>query len=307
MQLVWLRPNKKGLVIFTSVLVLLPILLLCTLYPYWKTVGVIGVLVTLYWPVSMYLGHNISGQLSSTLCSLVVQLILLALASGGLYLLAWVEIGFCLSRVFYSIFTIVLSIPLAALVMARLRKSNPIIHKIVFTVLIVFVLIGLLGIYIARPLILLIYLMIASALSFPLIVLVALGFTRTAVTLWMLSICSLLALHNVPWSSHHRFLRDLDKIKPGRYLDRSDPGMIVLARRHGRGMTFAQVEETMRGYTKGTATGFDKTLQKTTNERGEVEREGNLIYRPSDNPGDSNWGIVTFKKNQVVSVRFSPD
>ena len=248
-----------------------------------------------------------SWQPRSPLCSVVVQLVLLALASGGLYFLALMEKVFCLSRVFYSIFTIVLSIPLAALVMARLRKSNPIIYKIVFTVLIVFVLIGFLEIYVARPLILLIYLIIASALSFPLIVLVALGFTKTAVTLWMLSICSLLALHNVPWSSRHRFLRDLDKIKPGRYLDRSDPGMIVLARRHGRGMTFAEVEETMRGYTKGTATGYGKTLQKTTNERGEVKREGSLIYRPSDNPGDSNWGIVTFKKNRVVRVRFSPD
>ena len=73
-----------------------------------------------------------STQRRSTLCSLAVQVVLLALASGGLYFLALMEKGFCLSRLFYSIFTVVVSIPLIALVMGRLRKSNPVTFKVVF-------------------------------------------------------------------------------------------------------------------------------------------------------------------------------
>ena len=125
------------------------------------------------------------------------------------------------------------------------------------------------------------------------------------------------------WTSRHHFLHNLRRIRAGRYLDREEPGMIVLARRHGRGMTFADVEQIMQGYTLMVNGNWYRPLKKLynpeipfkadyvsdPNARKELSIiDGRADYRHSgEGHFNADFGWVEFQDGHVMRTRFLPD
>lgn len=127
-------------------------------------------------------------------------------------------------------------------------------------------------------------------------------FARVAVFLLLASLAA--ALYFIPWPGRKVFLRDLYKIKVG--------------------MNEAEVRQIMANYIEGTgwpavyggppagtgaltdlSTGATHVTGATSN--GEMTIQGSLVFRPSNHPGDSDWGIVAFRDGRVTDVSFSPD
>ncbi|HUS72996.1 MAG TPA: hypothetical protein VMY06_08010, partial [Sedimentisphaerales bacterium] len=90
-----------------------------------------------------------------------------ALSLWPLILVAFLEIVLVLQREFYVISSVVPGIPLVSLTMLRLRKSQPVLFAVLVIALGGLALIALLEIYVARPLLLMIYVMLAVVLSIP--------------------------------------------------------------------------------------------------------------------------------------------
>jgi hypothetical protein len=246
-----------------------------------------------------------------------------ALSLWPLILVAFLEIVLVLQREFYVISSVVPGIPLVSLAMLRLRKSQPVLFAVLVIALGGLALIALLEIYVARPLLLMIFACLAVVLSIPVVILVVQKFVKTALIVYLLFLCGFVVFHNVPWSSRHGFLRELGRIKPGRYLDRTEPGIVAIARRHGPGMTFAEVEQLMGGYPvligekwyrplKEPSNGrvrFAANYEPDINARREVKvMNGRAGYQYSGEArlnGDSGW--VDFRDGRVVRVKFLPD
>ena len=99
--------------------------------------------------------------------------------------------------------------------------------------------------------------------------------------------------------------------------------MIVIDMRRGQGMTFADVEHIMQGYTlmvggkwyRPTKQHYKPKIAFTAdyvpdvNERGEVSIiDGRASYRHSGAAHfNADFGWVDFQQGKVVSVRFLPD
>ena len=246
-----------------------------------------------------------------------------ALSLWPLILVAFLEIVLVLQREFYVISSVVPGIPLVSLAMLRLRKSQPALFAVLVIALGGLALIASLEIYVARPLLLTIYVMLAVVLSIPVVILVVQKFVKTALIVYLLFLCGFVVFHNVPWSSRHGFLCELGRIKPGRYLDRTDPGMIAIARRHGPGMTFAEVEQIMGSYTVVIGEKWYRPLKEPSNGRVRFAAyyepdinahrkvkvmNGRAGYQYSGEArfnGDFGW--VDFRDGRVVRVKFLPD
>ena len=150
-----------------------------------------------------------------------------------------------------------------------------------------------------------------------------LTFSKVVLIPYLLFIVAVIVVHRTPWSSRHHFVQNLGRIKAGRYIDREEPGMIVLARCNGQGMTFADVEQIMQGYPL-CANGkwhwplkelykppepFEADYVIAPNARKELSiTDGSVSYGHSGGGGfGADFGIVYFKDGQVVRTLFSPD
>jgi hypothetical protein len=87
---------------------------------------------------------------------------------------------------------------------------------------------------------------------------------------------------NVPIKS---FVQDLYSIQPG--------------------MRIADVERIMGKYPRGT--GWPANILAGQPPEQELTIPGALVFRPSTDGGDSNWGIVRIREGRVATVEFSPD
>jgi hypothetical protein len=92
----------------------------------------------------------------------------------------------------------------------------------------------------------------------------------------------------IEWTNEKRFLRVLVGLKPG--------------------MSEEDVRHAMAGFAEGTgwpANPFEGGQQDSAKE---FRIQGAIVFRPSAEPGDSNWGIVRFGPDRrVTSVEFSAD
>jgi len=183
--------------------------------------------------------------------------------------------------------------------------------------------VAFLEIYVARPFIIIFAVLLSIYTFFCISLSVVQRFTRTVLIVYVLFLCGLAVLYSVPWTPRHSFVWDLGRVKPGRYLDRSGPGMIVFARRHGPGMTFAEVERVMQRYRMGFGgkwfwSANDRSRKGTFDsapctytiiERREVKVvDGTVVYGHSEDARfNAVRGHVRFRDGRVVSVSFSPD
>jgi len=251
----------------------------------------------------------------------VVFAVTLSLWPPAVVVFAEIVVG--VQGVFYLTCSVLLSIPLVIPAMVRLRRSHPALFAVIVLALGGLTFVAFVEIYVARPLLLTIYVIFAAILSMPVGILVVQRFVKTGVMLYLLFLCAFAVLHTAPWSSRHVFLRDLQRIKPGRYLDRADPGMIVMARRHGPGMTFAEVEQIMQRYPvliggkwyrplkelSEAGAPFAADYEPDASARRRVEiGDGRASYRHGGGPRfNADFGWVDFRNGRVVSVGFLPD
>lgn len=268
-------------------------------YVDWRLIRFLAIVLAIIFPASLYLGSGAPSQTGHPLRSTISIVVLVSLSIAVFAFLIFLETQGVLSmlfpdRVFYLILAVVLSAPPAIWSAARLLRLHQTLFTIISIALIGIVLAALTAFYIVRPDILPSYIVFAGVFSTPLLTLFVLRHTKTALILYMVSLCASIVLWRVPLSSRPQFLRNLGRLKPG--------------------MTVAKVEEVMQGYMKGVGqkwerfTGKGDTLQETTNEDGELEYEGKIVFRHSDAAAfDSDWGIVTFKNGRVVDVKFAPD
>jgi len=297
---------------------------LSTEYRYnWQLLGIFMPIAILWYPVSMYVGATIKSQQANLLATLS-QIAVFIPAFAGLGIVALFDIPLsCFDSLFYFILTFAVSIPMIILLMAKLRRLQQTLFKAVIVVIIGLVCATFVEIYVVRPLILLAYLIFALVLSLPLFTLINAPFHRVILIPYLLFITIVIVVHSVPWTSRHHFLRNLNRIRAGRYLDREEPGMIVLARRHGRGMTFADVEQIMQGYTLMVNGNWYRPLKKLynpkipfiadyvsdPNARKELSIiDGRASYRHSGAwYFNADFGWVEFQGGHVVRTRFLPD
>ena len=86
-------------------------------------------------------------------------------------------------------------------------------------------------------------------------------------------------------STRKNFIKDLNKIKYG--------------------MTSFQVESIMGKYIKGTGWPSNPCVSDS---KGELCFEGMQVYRHNNHEKyNSDWGVITYNQDKVVSVEFSPD
>ena len=321
-KMLWLKPNCKGLIIFASIVVILSFL--CFLfgetlnhgagdrYRYdWGLISLHALIMILCWPISMYSGHIIKSEKAPTLLAVAVRFFVFAPALTGLLFFAFIPL-----YLFYIIFAIVISVPMIVLLMVSLWRSHPVLFAAVALILAGLVFAASLQVYVARPLMLIIYLITAFVLSMPVFTLVNAPFKRTALILYVLFLSALLVVYSVPWTPDHRFHRQFARIRPGRYLDRSSPGPIVITRRHGPGMTFAEVEKIMQAYTMTTGgkwyppltglsedtTSYDKPDRADVSARREVDVIDGFVYYGTHKVGDADGCGMEFRKGHVTRV-----
>lgn len=320
MRLSWLNPYLRGLVIFVCFLSILGSFFFffgvsyktttfkttdgtsetkTERHVHWRLVRFLVIILALIFPVSLYLGGVASPQTGHTLRSAISIVVLVILSIAVFAFLIFLKTQGVLSiffpdSVFYLILTVVLSVPLAIWSVVRLLRLHQTSFVIILIALFSLVLLALIALYIAHPDIPLMYIVCAGVFSTPLITLVILRHMKTALILYTVSLCAIIMLWKIPFSSRPQFLRDLGRIK--------------------KGMTVAEVGEIMQEYMKSVrqkwerSTGKGYTLQETTNEHKELEYEGELLFRHSEAAAfNSDLGIVTFKNGRVVDVKFYPD
>lgn len=342
MRLPWLKQNYMGLLMLVSIALLLSIIFLTssvattvirplgakeprvttTYHHDWGLLGTLIPLAIICCPASMYIGAYIQ---HAKLRRSFSQISLFIPAFSGLAIVSFLDMGayFCFGSLFYFVFAFVTSISLIIPLVIKAKYFQSILFKVVIVLIIGLVCAAFVGIYIARPLILLAYLLFALILSLPLFALVNAPFRKVVLIPYMLFIFTVIIVHSVPWTSRHHFLHNLGRIRAGRYLDREEPGMIVLARRYGRGMTFADVEQIMQGYpliANGKLHRPLKELYKPQepfkadyvsdpNARKELSIiDGRASYRHSGGGGfGADFGEVEFQDGHVVRTLFLPD
>lgn len=345
MRISWLKQNYIGLLMCISIALLLSIIFLTssvrtsvirlqgvkeprvsTTYRYdWGLLGTLIPLAIICCPASMYIGAYIQ---HAKLRRSFSQISLFIPAFSGLAIVSLLDMGayFCFGSLFYFVFAFVTSISLIIPLVIKAKYFQSILFKVVIVLIIGLIFAGLVGIYIARPLILLAYLLFAIILALPLFALINAPFRKVVLIPYMLFIFTVIVVHSVPWTSRHHFLHNLGRIRAGRYLDRLDreePGMIVLARRYGQGMTFADVEQIMQGYPLRVTGNWYRPLKELynpqipfkadyvsdPNARKELSIiDGMASYRHSGGGGfNADFGEVVFKDGHVVRTRFCPD
>lgn len=272
----------------------------------------LAVIIILCWPISMYSGHIIKSESAPRRLAVGVRFFVFAPALLALVFFAL----FVPLTLFYLVLAVVISVPMIVLLMVNLRRSHPILFAAVALILVGLVFAASLEIYVARPLMLMIYVISAFVLSMPVFTLVNAPFKRTTLISYVLFLCTLLVVYSVPWTPDHRFDRQLARIRPGRYLDRSDPGPIVLTRRNGPGMTFAEVERIMQAYPMTTggkwyppltglsedSTPNDKPYPAAVSARREVEVVDGFVYYGTRKVGDADGCGMEFRKGHVVRI-----
>ncbi len=146
----------------------------------------------------------------------------------------------------------------------------------------------------------------------PLIVLFAVGLLRRQSLLEQRSrILALIALmaamaviHTAPLNGLKPFLRNLYSIQPG--MTEVDVRRIMGQYPEGTGWPVIY-----GGNPPGTGTlndlGTGDAYAAGSTPDGELTLNDSIVFRPSAEPGDSNWGIVTFKDGKVTGVSFSHD
>lgn len=236
MKLSWLKPNIKGLVILVGVLIILTALFFLfgkttpiktshhasdgAIYSTyskqqinWKYLCFAVITLVFSYPISMYIARSTSSKPGPTICSIITQVIFILLASAGLVCMTLFDRLLSLPGTFFFALTILLTIPLFVLLLARLRKSHPAISTTVGIVLGVLLCTGSFWIYYTRPAALFSY-FAAACLSIPLFVLASLGFKKTTIILYSSSLLIVAAVYYIPWNVRSCFLRDLDRINP---------------------------------------------------------------------------------------------
>jgi len=113
---------------------------------------------------------------------------------------------------------------------------------------------------------------------------------RLRLMLLIVFVAQVASIRFVNWNSRKPFLKDLYRIEEG--------------------MTPAQVDEIMGGYTGGNYGGLPLSLTDMRyefNDRGEIVT-GWVTYRHTEEGwGNSDWGTVAFEDGRVVRIHFSPD
>lgn len=259
----------------------------------------------------MYSGHIIKSEKASGQLAVAARFFVFAPALTGLVFFAFIPL-----YLFYIIFAIVISVPMIVLLMVSLWRSYPKLFVAVALILAGLVFDTSLQIYVARPLMLLIYVIAAFVLSVPVFTLINAPCKRTTLISYVLFLCALLMVYSVPWTSYHRFHRQFARIRPGPYLDRSSPGPIVITRRRGPGMTFADVENIMQAYpmttgnkwyppltgTSEDSTPNDKPDRATVSARREVEVVDGFVYYGTRKVGNADGCGMEFRKGHVVRI-----
>ncbi len=319
MNLYWLKPNKVGVVFFIMSVLFIPFiygLLFMYCYP-WLLCFAWAISVLVAYPISMFLGMKVGKKMkvSSVFIPAFSALAIVSFLDMGAYI--------CFDSLFYFIFTSIVSIPMIILLVMRLKKFRLTLFAIVIVAILGLVYAAFVGIYIARPLILLAYLLFALIVSLTLLPLINAPFHKDVLITYMFFIFTVIVVHRVPWTSRHHFLHNLGRIRAGRYLDREEPGMIVLARRNGQGMTFADVEQIMQGYPLVANGKWYRPLKELYNPRIPFKADyvsdpnarkelsiidGRASYRHSGGSGfGADFGWVEFQYGHVVRTRFLPD
>jgi len=257
MKLVWPKPNWRGFIIFVSFILVLSdlclFLLLETMYHTGRMYHAIWPLmftaILVFYPLSMYTGRIVKSQPGSSLPAVAARFVFFAPAIVVLvHIVLWEGEAYLSVAQFYWMFAIIISIPMIVMLMVSLYRSHPIVFWMVATLLVGLLLVGLLEIYIAHPAWLLFFLITPLISSLPVLSLVNVPSKRITVILYLLFMCGLVLVYKVPWSPRHSFERALSRISPGRYLNRRYPGMTLVTRRHGPGMSFAEVDKIMQEY-----------------------------------------------------------
>ena len=94
----------------------------------------------------------------------------------------------------------------------------------------------------------------------------------------------------IDWTVDKRFVRTLQRVEPG--------------------MTEESVRHIMADFTEGTGWPENPNVPHAGGEPSnrQLELVDQLVFRPTSEPGDSNWGMVRFGADRrVVSVEFSSD
>ena len=320
--MLWLKPNCKGLIIFASIVVILSFL--CFLfgetlnhgagdrYRYdWGLILLHALIMILCWPISMYSGHIIKSEKAPGLLAVAARFFVFAPALAGLLFFAFIPL-----YLFYIIFAIVISVPMIVLLMVSLWRSHPKLFVAVALVLAGLVFAASLRIYVARPRMLIVYVIVALVLSVPVFTLVNAPVKKTTLILYVLFLCAVLVVYSVPLTRYHRFHRQLARIRPGPYLDRSSPGPIVITKRRGPGMTFAQVEQIMQAYPmttgnkwyppltgpSGDSTPNDKPAREDVSARRELDVIDGCVYYGTRIVGDADGCGMEFRKGHVARI-----
>jgi hypothetical protein len=114
--------------------------------------------------------------------------------------------------------------------------------------------------------------------------------TRVRVVKVGVIVAAAVVISLIDWTVEKKFLRILQTIEIG--------------------MTEAQARAILVGFPEGTGwprNPFDERPE-STGSNGELRVPDHLIFRPTSQPGDSNWGLVKLGEDgRVVSVSFSPD
>lgn len=318
MKRVWLKPNWRGFTIFVSfILVLSCLCLFLFLETIYHTIWpLMFIIIMISYPVSMYSGWIVKSQPGSTLPTVAARFVFFAPAFVVLVsIVLWEGVAFLSVAQFYCVFAMVISIPMIVMLMVNLYRSRPTIFWIVAMVLAGVLLVALLEIYVTHPAALLFFVIFPFISSLPVFTLVSVPSKRITVILYLLFMCGLMVVYKVPWSPRHSFERALSRISPGRYLDRRYPGMDLVTRRHGPGMTFADVEKITQEYWMTTGGKSYPPLVRrsedtmpdakpgsvTINARREVEVSDGFVYYSWGKMRDEDGG-VEFREGHVVRV-----
>ncbi|MHC4476440.1 MAG: hypothetical protein ACYTEL_12380 [Planctomycetota bacterium] len=154
-----------------------------------------------------------------------------ATVAVGLGFLAFMELGLLwpLPVFFYSILAFLISVPWIRLLLTQIRRSHALALGIVGAALVALIFTELAGGFMANVFFLIVFACFTVLMTPAVFTLLFSKLRRTALGLYLALMCATVVLCFVPWSSRHRFCRDLERIR--------------------RGMTVAHVEKIMAGYT----------------------------------------------------------
>jgi len=111
-------------------------------------------------------------------------------------------------------------------------------------------------------------------------------------------------LYFIPWTPRTRFLRDLDRVHSG--MTRNEVESIMGKYVHGTGWPtnpFPNAKQQLADVNSG------KVYSTVDNASGEMEVKDSIVYRHDVHDGryNSDFGVVKFQNDRVVSVDFLPD